>query len=139
LPGCGVMSAERVTYLDSSAIVKLAVEEPESAALRRYLRRRRPLVSSALARTEVARALLPLGEAGLRRGGDVLSRLELIRVNDRILTIAGALPPAELRTLDAIHLATAQQLEADLARLITYDERMSAAAETIGWPVVAPS
>jgi len=133
------MSAERVTYLDSSAIVKLAVEEPESAALRRYLRRRRPLVSSALARAEVARALLPLGEAGLRRGGDVLSRLELIRINDRILTAAGSLPPAELRTLDAIHLATAQQLEADLARLITYDERMSAAAKTIGWPVVAPS
>ncbi len=139
LPGCGVMSAERVTYLDSSAIVKLAVEEPESAALRRYLRRRRPLVSSALVRAEVARALLPLGEAGLRRGGDVLSRLELIRINDRILTVAGSLLPAELRTLDAIHLATAEQLEADLARLITYDERMSAAAETIGWPVVAPS
>ena len=56
------MSAERATYLDSSAIVKLAVAEPESAALRRYLRRRRPLVSSALARAEVARALLPLGE-----------------------------------------------------------------------------
>jgi len=123
------MSAERVTYLDSSAIVKLAVEEPESAALRRYLRQRRPLVSSALARAEVARALLPLGEAGLRRGGDVLSRLELIRINDRILTVAGSLLPADLRTLDAIHLATAQQLEGDLARLITYDERMSAAAE----------
>jgi len=45
------MSAERVTYLDSSAIVKLAVEEPESAALRSYLRRRTPFVSSALART----------------------------------------------------------------------------------------
>jgi len=133
------MSAERVVYLDSSAIVKLAVEEPESAALRRYLRRRRPLVSSALARAEVARALLQLGEAGLRRGQDVLSRLELIRINDRILAAAGSLLPAELRTLDAIHLATAQQLEADLARLVTYDERMGAAAQAIGWSVVAPA
>jgi uncharacterized protein len=133
------MSAERATYLDSSAIVKLAVAEPESDALRRYLRRRKPLVSSALARAEVARALLPLGEAAARRGQDVLARLELIRINDRILAAAGSLLPEELRTLGAIHLATAQQLAADLARLVTYDERMSAAAEAIGWPVVAPS
>jgi len=51
------MSAERAVYVDSSAIVKLVVREPESAALRRYLRSRRPLVASALARTEVLRAL----------------------------------------------------------------------------------
>ena len=132
------MSAERATYLDSSAIVKLAVSEPESAALGRYLRRRRPLVSSALARTEVARALLPLGQAAVRRGQDALSRLELIRISDRILATAGTLLPAELRTLDAIHLATAHHLGGDLARLITYDERMRAAAEATGCSVVAP-
>jgi len=134
-----VTSAERATYLDSSAIVKLAVEEPESAALRRYLIRRRPLVSSALARAEVGRVLLPFGEAALRRGQEVLSRLELIRINDRILATAGSLLPPELRTLDAIHLATARHLEADLARLVTYDERMGAVARAIGWSVVAPS
>jgi predicted nucleic acid-binding protein len=134
------MSAEsRAVYLDSSAIVKLAVDEPESPALRRYLRRRRRLVSSALARVEVGRVLLPLGTVGVRRAQDVLSRIELIRINDRILAAAGLLMPPELRTLDAIHLATAQELGADLARLVTYDERMSAAARTIGWPVVAPS
>ena len=133
------MSAERATYLDSSAIVKLAVAEPESAALRRYLRRRRPLVSSALARAEVARALLPLGEQAARRGQEVLARLELIRVSDRILAAAGGLLPAELRTLDAIHLATAQHLGSDLARLVTYDERLRAAAQRAGCPVAAPS
>lgn len=133
------MSAERATYLDSSAIVKLAVEEPESAALHRYLRRRRSLVSSSLARAEVARALLPVGEAGVRRGHDVLARLELIRISDRILTAAGALRPAELRTLDAIHLATAQQLGGDLRRLITYDDRVRTAAEMIGCAISAPS
>jgi uncharacterized protein len=133
------MSAERATYLDSSAIVKLAVAEPESAALRRYLRRRRPLVSSALARAEVARALLPLGEQAARRGQEVLARLELIRVSDRILAAAGALLPAELRTLDAIHLATAQQLGSDLARLVTYDERLRAAAQGAGCPVSSPN
>ena len=133
------MSAERATYLDSSAIVKLAVEEPESAALRRYLRRRRPFVTSALARTEVARALLPLGQAAARRGQDVLSRVDLVRINDRVLSTAGTLLPVELRSLDAIHLATAQQLGTDLARVVTYDERMAAAAEALGWSVAAPS
>src|SRR5919198_3323595 len=70
------MSASKATYLDSSALVKLAVREPESAALRRYLRRRRPLITSALARTEVARALLPLGQQAARRGQEVPARLE---------------------------------------------------------------
>jgi uncharacterized protein len=132
------VSAERATYLDSSAIVKLAVAEPESPALRRYLRRRRPLVSSALARAEVRRALLPLGELALRRGEEVLTRLELIRVSDRLLTAAGSLLPVELRTLDAIHVATAQQLGSDLARVVTYDDRMRAAAQAVGCSVAAP-
>jgi predicted nucleic acid-binding protein len=132
------MSAERAIYLDSSAIVKLAVAEPESAALRRYLRRRRPLVSSALARAEVARALLPLGEQAVRRGQEALARLELIRVSDRILAAAGSLLPAELCTLDAIHLATARQLGSDLARVVTYDERLATTAASIGCSVAAP-
>lgn len=133
------MSAERATYLDSSAIVKLVVSERESAMLRRYLRRRRPLVSSALARTEVGRALLPLGADAVRRGGAVLARLDLVRVSDGLLAVAAGLPPAELRSLDAIHLATAQQLGGSLDRLITYDQRMSAAAHALGWTVMAPA
>jgi uncharacterized protein len=115
------------------------VAEPESAALRRYLRRRRPLVSSALAKAEVARALLPLGAPAVRRGEEVLARLELIRVSDRVLAAAGSLLPAELCTLDAIHVATAQQLGSDLARVVTYDERMRAAAAATGCSVAAPS
>ncbi len=133
------MSAERATYLDSSAIVKLAVAEVESAALRRYLRRRRPLVSSALAGTEVGRALSPFGALAVRRGGEVLARLDLLRVSDRLLDAAARLPPTELRSLDAIHLATVEQLGASVARVVTYDERMSAAAEALGWTVAAPS
>jgi len=132
------MTADRAIYLDSSAIVKLAVSEKESAALRRYLRGRVPLVVSALARTEVARALLPLGPSAVQRGHDVLARLELIRVSDRILLEAGSLLPAELRSLDAIHLATMRQLGASLRRLVTYDSRMSSAASQLGIPAVAP-
>jgi predicted nucleic acid-binding protein len=133
------MSAERAFYLDSSAIVKLVVAEPESAALRRYLRRRRPLVTSALARTEVARALLPFGPDAVRRGLDVLSRLELVRLSDRILADAGAILPAELRSHDAIHLATMRQLGASLSRVVTYDARQSSAAAGLGFSVLAPS
>jgi len=133
------MSAERATYLDSSAIVKLAVRESESAPLRRYLRRKRPLVTSALARTEVARALLPFGEDAVARGADVLQRLDVVRINDRVLRAAGALLPLELRSLDAIHLATATQLGDDLTRICTYDERMAAAAADLGLTVVAPA
>lgn len=133
------MTVSRATYLDSSAIVKLAVAEPESPALRHYLRRRAPFVSSALARTEVSRALLPLGAAAVRRGQQVLARLELIRVSDRILEEAGSLLPAEVPSVDAIHLATIQQMGVDLARVVTYDARMSDAAAAAGLSVVAPA
>jgi predicted nucleic acid-binding protein len=126
------------TYLDSSAIVKLVVEEPESAALRRFLRRRRPLVSSGLARAEVLRALLLEGAAGAARGHAVLARIDLIRVNDRVLNAAGALLPADLRSLDAIHIATAGQLGKDLGYLVTYDERLADAARQLGMKPARP-
>jgi predicted nucleic acid-binding protein len=126
------------TYLDSSAIVKLAVREPESLALRRYLRRRQPLVSSALARTEVLRALLPAGDAAVARGRSVLQRLDLVRVNDRILNAAGTLPLPELRSLDAIHLATAHQLGEELRAVVAYDNRMVTAAKELGYKIVQP-
>lgn len=133
------MSTERAVYLDSSAIVKLVVREPESAALRRYLRRRRPLVSSALARTEVDRALLPLGSEAVRRGQEALSAIELARVSDAVLADAGRLVPAELRSLDAIHLSTAARFGENLFRLVTYDDRMAVAARQMGFRVIVPA
>jgi len=133
------MSVEqRLTYVDSSAIVKLAVAEPESAALRRHLARRQPLVSSALARTEVARALMPSGPEAVARGEQVLRRIELVRVNDRVLSEAGRMEPAELRSLDAIHLASARRLGPAVRQIVTYDERMATAAQAHGWTISAP-
>ncbi|HLG68110.1 MAG TPA: type II toxin-antitoxin system VapC family toxin [Acidimicrobiales bacterium] len=126
------------TYLDSSAIVKLVVEEPESRALRRHLRRRRPLVSSALARTEVLRALLQEGDVGIARGRAALARIDMIRVNERVLEAAGVLLPPDLRSLDAIHLTSAALLGSDLGQLVTYDQRMSAAARQLGLNVASP-
>jgi predicted nucleic acid-binding protein len=134
------MSVEgQVTYVDSSAIVKLAVAEPESRALRRALSRRTTLVTSALARIEVARALLPLGDEAVLRGDEVLRRLQLLRVNDRVLSVAGRLHPAELPSLDAIHLASAAQLGTALKQVVTYDARMAAAARAVGWRVSSPA
>jgi len=127
------------TYLDSSAIVKLVVEEPESTALRRYLRRRRPLVSSALARAEVLRALLQEGDVGVARGRTVLGRIDMIRVTDRVLGAAGVLMPPDLRSLDAIHLASAQLIGSDLGQVVTYDRRMLAAAQQLGLKVASPT
>lgn len=127
------------TYLDSSAIVKLVVAEPESTALRRYLRPRRPLVSSALARTEVIRALAFEGYEALSRGRAVLERIDLMRVNDRVLDAASILAPADVRSLDAIHLATAQQLGTDLGNVVTYDVRMTEAAQQLRLRATAPS
>jgi predicted nucleic acid-binding protein len=133
------MSAEaRLSYVDSSAIVKLAVAEPESKALRRYLARRQPLVSSALARTEVARALLPSGPEAVARGEEVLRRIQLLRLNDRVLGEAGHMAPHDLCSLDAIHLASARQLGSSVRQIVTYDERMADAARASGWSVASP-
>jgi uncharacterized protein len=127
------------TYLDSSALVKLAIEEPESRALRAHLRRRKVLVSSALSRTEVLRALLLEGDEGMARGRAVLARVELIRVNDRVLNAAGSLQPPDVRSLDAVHLATAKQLGSDLGQVISYDERMVEAAKRLGLRTASPT
>ena len=126
-------------YLDSSAIVKLAVLEPESEALRRHLRRRRQLVSSALARTEVVRALLAEGDAAIAAGRRVLASLDIVRLNDRVLDLAATLSPTTLRSFDAIHLATAALLGSDLVEIVTYDDRMADAARALGHRVSAPT
>lgn len=127
------------TYLDSSAIVKLAVREPETDALRRHLRRRRTLITSALARTEVLRALLPGGQRAVAAGQRALSRIDLVRVNDQVLGGAGTLSPVELRSLDAIHLATAGRIGRDLGEIVTYDQRMALAAQQMGYKVSTPT
>lgn len=135
------MSGSRATYLDSSALVKLVLDEAESTALRTYLRRRPTRVSSAVARTEVVRGIRAASTADaeqLRRARRILSSVDLLRVSVRILDAAGVIPPIELRSLDAIHLATAEQLEDELGSFVTYDERLAAAAAARGLKVAQP-
>jgi predicted nucleic acid-binding protein len=73
------------------------------------------------------------------RAEDVLRRVQLLRVNDRVLREAGRLESADLRSLDAIHLASARHLGSSVKQIVTYDERMAEAARASGWSVAAPS
>lgn len=126
-------------YLDSSAFVKVVIAEPASPSLRQFLKAtdaRR--VSSALLRTEALRAVRHLGPEALAAVREGLRRVELIGIDDRLLDTAGVLEPAIMRTLDAIHVAAALALGRDLEALVTYDERMAAAARLVGLPVVSP-
>jgi uncharacterized protein len=133
------MSAEPAVYLDSSAIVKLVVVEPESGALAGYLRDRPIRASCALARVEVIRAVRPQGEPAIRRARRLLDRISLLRLDDVLLYSAAALDDASLRSLDAIHLAAAQALGSQLSEIITYDRRLSEAARGVGLAVRAPA
>lgn len=127
-------------YLDSSAFVKLVVEEPESSALRAYLvgTGARP-IASALLRTEVLRAVRLVGGDALATAREALRRIDLVSVDDRLLDAAGLLDPRVLRTLDAIHLATAIALGDDLEAILTYDVRLAGAARLVGLPTAAPA
>jgi predicted nucleic acid-binding protein len=127
-----------LVYLDSSALVKLVVAERESAALRRYLRSTPQRASCALARVEVLRAVRPHGGAAMKRARGVLRRLDLVQLDDDLLDAAAALDAGVLRSLDAIHLAAAQVLGDALTAVVTYDDRMTAAAARLGLPVAAP-
>lgn len=132
------MSAERQTYLDASAIVKLVVEEAESATLETWLEGREALVSCALVRTEVVRAVATRGSEAVLRARRLLNRLDLIVIDDELLDLAAELSEP-LRSLDAIHVAAAMELGGQLDALITYDARMASAAEALGLPVAAPA
>jgi predicted nucleic acid-binding protein len=129
-----------VVYLDSSALVKLVVAEPESSALVEFLRGRSERVSSAVALAEVPRALrrAGFGASERRRSREVMARIALVDVDRRILAAAAALDPPGLRTLDAIHLATALAVREDLEALVTYDRRLAAGAERVHLEVSAP-
>lgn len=132
--------AGTLVYLDSSALVKLVVREEETDALRDWLSSRPGVVSSSIAVTEVRRAV---GRVSARRSLSDRARLVLdgvaLLVVDLVVleTVAGLKPP-ELRTLDAIHVASALSLGEDLLAFVTYDDRQGSIARKAGLPVVKP-
>ncbi len=128
-----------LVYLDASALVKLVVHEPETPALLEFLAGWPYRVSSALARVEVLRAVRRTGTspAVRRRATRVLARVALIKIDDPVLSGAARIAPPELRTLDAIHVATARSLEG-LAGIVTYDARLGRAAVRARFKVWSP-
>lgn len=127
-----------LAYLDTSAYVKLALHEPERSALLRALDSYAPISSSLLA-VEAVRACGRYGSqyADAARAG--LRSVSLLPLDEDVLARAQILKPPTLRTLDALHLATALSIAADLAVLVTYDERLAEGARAAGLTVTAPS
>ena len=129
-------------YLDSSALVKLVQREAESSALRRYLRRHREdrRVTSSLARVEVVRAVAGGGPNAIAHARRQLARVDQVALDRELLDAAAMLVPGErLRSLDAIHLASAHALTSDLRAVVTYDERMAVAGLALGMVIEAPA
>jgi predicted nucleic acid-binding protein len=128
-------------YLDASALVKLVQVEAESAALRRYLKRHGgdEKATSALSRVEVVRAVLDGGVPAVSKARRQLGRLHVVPLDRTLLDDAATLGVGQsLRSFDAIHLAAAHRLGPDLRSVVTYDQRMQRAAESLGLPAVAP-
>lgn len=126
-------------YMDTSALAKLVVSEPGTPALHAWVTEAgRELVSSDLARTELARAARRTDPAHLLRVRAVLDTLILLRVTTAVFEEAGRLDPTGLRSLDALHLAAALTLGDELEAVVTYDERLAEACLANGVPVLAP-
>jgi predicted nucleic acid-binding protein len=132
-------------YADASALVKLVVDEAESAALRAYLDDA-DLISSELVLTEIPRAInraaatdptLPR-ERLLTRAGELLDAIGLLSVDRELLLTAGTLAEPRLRALDAIHITSALSA-GTLDAFVTYDERQGAAARLLGLRTTAPA
>lgn len=125
-------------YLDTSAFIKLVRSERESRALRAELAGRE-LVSSVLLSVEGRRAARRYGTLAAGRARAALATVTLLPIDTPIVEAAGALEPAELRSLDALHLATIISLGEDVERVYCYDSRLTYAAQAIGINVSEPS
>jgi predicted nucleic acid-binding protein len=127
-------------YLDTSALVKLIVSEPESSALGVYVQRyaKDDLFTAALARTELVRAVANGGPRAMTAARALLDSIDTVTLSRSVLDDAAVLAPPQLRTLDAIHLAAAQRAGTSLRAVVTYDARMVEAAGELGMPSASP-
>jgi len=132
-----------VIYLDTSALVKLVRVEDRSRDLAEWLDQRieMPWITSALAEVELPRAIIRAGQIDrLASVPTVLARLDIFEIDDVVRTTAAAYRDPRLRSLDAIHLATASVAASfgTLAALVTYDGRLAESAAALGLPIAAP-
>ena len=128
-------------YFDTSALVKLVFEEDESVALAEWVTVRAdvPKVSSDLSTIELLRACRRVDEGAIEGARRLLGGIDLLPIDRVIVETAASLDPIELRSLDAIHLASALSVQANLTALVAYDARLCAAAAHTGINVVSPA
>jgi predicted nucleic acid-binding protein len=127
-------------YLDACAVMKLIRKEEHSDVLAAHLASATgDIISSELTRTEVCRTLVRLGQREQARveSDELLADIARLPVST-VIDMAGDLPNRNLRSLDALHMATAQLLGPAVTEFITYDKRLAKAAEDAGLPLVMP-
>lgn len=127
-----------VIYLDASAIVRIVADEPGRHAAVAYVALHEARVTSVVSAIEVPRAVARKRADAAPAAALYLHDLVLVALDRGIVSRAGSLTPVSLRTLDAIHLATAMELGPELHALVTYDTRLADAARSLGLPVAAP-
>ena len=125
-------------YLDASALVKLLLDEQEGGDLRRYLAAHGRQATSIVGRVEVERVVGRRAPERLQLVARMLDDLTIVELDATVAEEAATVGPVTLRTLDAIHLASAAQLAADLEAFVTFDRRQAGAARALGMPVASP-
>jgi hypothetical protein len=127
-------------YVDASALAKLALREPESVAMTRWYVEADRVLASRIAVVETRRAVArrALGTDAPSSIDRALRSVEIIEFDEAIAERAAALGSPALRTLDAIHVATALEI-GPIDAFVTYDDRLADAARLVGLPVVRPA
>ena len=127
-------------YLDTSAALKLVVAEPETGRLELWLAEHAgiPRVSSRLLRIEMLRAVTRAAPHQMTRANVVLSAITLLSMDD-VAPAAEVIGEKTLRSLDAIHLATAHEIRTELSAFVCYGKRLRDSAHALGLPAEAPA
>lgn len=123
-------------YIDTSALAKLFVAEAESESMRSYATA--AMVTSAISAAELRRTVRRLAPERLADVESVLLKLTKVNVDTDLLRVASTVEPMTLRTLDAIHVATALYVRDEIEAFVTYDARLLEAARLAGIPTVSP-
>jgi predicted nucleic acid-binding protein len=127
-----------VIYADTSALAKLVIAESETPALRDWISEQDArLVTNSIGVVELRRLAARVSQQAVETATRLLGRIDRLALTPAALALAAQLPPAELRTLDALHLGSAAEL-LDLQVVLSYDRRLADAAAGYGLPVVAP-
>jgi uncharacterized protein len=115
------------------------IEERESDALRALLGRDPDHLASALVEVEVVRAIRRITPELAPQAERVVAQINVVELSETIRARARALEPVTLRSLDALHLATALEVREELDAVVTYDARMAEAARTLGFRALSPN